>query len=86
MQKRSTNYWIYLMSSKNYPKAEKEYRAAIKINPDDGEVYGNLGLVYIQMGKKEEAKKELQKAKELFKKHGKEEDVKKAEDILKNLG
>jgi len=71
---------------KNYLEAEKEYRTAIKINPDDAEVYANLGLLYIEMGKKEEAKKELQKAKELFKKQGREEDVIKIEDILKDLG
>ncbi len=71
---------------KNYPEAEKEYRAAIKINPDYAEAYGNLGFLYIEMGKKEEAKKELQKAKELFKKQGREEDVTKTEDILKILG
>jgi hypothetical protein len=38
------------------------------------------------MGRKEEARKELQKAKELFKKQGREEHVKKIEDILKDLG
>jgi hypothetical protein len=38
------------------------------------------------MGKKEDAKKDLQKAEELFKKQGREEDVTKIEDILKDLG
>jgi len=79
------NLGILLQALKNYPEAEQEYRTAIKINPDYAEAYGNLGLLYIEMGKKEEAKKELQKAKELFKKQGKEEDVKKVEDILKGL-
>ena len=74
-----------LKDLKNYTEAEQVYQTAIKINPDYAEAYGNLGLLYIEMGKKEEAKKELQKAKELFKKQGKEEDVKEVEDILKGL-
>lgn len=74
-----------LKDLKNYQEAEKEYRTAINIKPDYAEAHGNLGLLYIDMGKKEEAKKELQKAKELFMKQGREEDVKKIENILKGL-
>jgi len=79
------NLGLLLYGLKNYPEAEKEYRIAIKINPDDANAYYNLGLLCIVMSKKQEAKKELQKAKEIFKKQGREEDVKKAEDILKDL-
>jgi len=79
------NLGVLLNALKNYPEAEQEYRTAIKNNPDLAEAYANLGLLYIKMGKNEEAKKELHKAKELFKKQAKEEDVKKAEDILKDL-
>jgi len=36
-------------------------------------------------GKKEEAKKELEIAKDLFEKEGREADVKKTEELLKSL-
>jgi tetratricopeptide (TPR) repeat protein len=79
------NLGILLDDLKNYLEAEKEYRTTIKIDPDYAVAHYNLGLLYIEMGKKEEAKKELLNAKELFKKQGKEEDVKEVEDILKGL-
>ncbi len=79
------NLGVLLDDLKNYPEAEKEYRTVIKLNPDLAEAHYNLGLLYIVMGKKEKVKKEFEKAKELFKKQGKEEYVKKAEDILKGL-
>jgi len=74
-----------LKDLKRYPEAEKEYREALRINPDDAEAYGNLGLLFIEMGRRDEAKEEMQKARDLFKKQGREEDVKKAEEILKEL-
>ena len=74
-----------LKDLKRYPEAEKEYREALRVNPDDAEAYGNLGLLFIEMGRKDEAKKEMQKARDLFKKQGREEDVKKAEEILKEF-
>ena len=79
------NLGILLDDLKNYPEAEKEYRAAIKINPAHAQAHGNLGLLYIEIGRTEEARKELLKAKELFMKQGREEDVTRIEDILKDL-
>jgi len=65
--------------------AEDEYRDAIRINPDYAEAHANLGILFSETGNKEEAKKELEGAKRLFKVQGREADVKKTEELLKSL-
>ena len=70
---------------KRFEEAEKEYKEAIRINPDFAKVHGNLGLLYSRSEKKEEAKKELKIAKRLFEAQGREEGVKKAEELLRSL-
>ncbi|MBC7128932.1 MAG: tetratricopeptide repeat protein [Thermoplasmatales archaeon] len=42
---------------RKYDEAEKEYREAIRINPNDAEAYANLGILYIEVGKKKDATK-----------------------------
>ena len=64
---------------------EVEYRDALRINPDYAEAHGNLGILYSETGKKEEAKKELEIAKRLFDEHGREGDAKNAEELLKTF-
>jgi Flp pilus assembly protein TadD len=66
-------------------EAEAEYREAIRINPDYAETHANLGILYSKTGNKEEAKKDLAIAKELFEKEGREADVKKTEEWLMSL-
>ena len=65
--------------------AETEYREAIRIKPDFAEAHANLGILFSETGKREEAKKELEIAKELFEEEGREEYVKKMEELLKSL-
>ena len=52
-------YWRYLGDS--YRKLEQ-----IAINPNDAEAYAGLGVVYLQLNNIEEARTNLEKAKELF--------------------
>ncbi len=79
------NLGILLYDLKRYEDAEKEYREAIRIKPDDAAAHGNLGILFSKTGKSEEAKKELEIAKRFFEAQGREEDMKKAEELLKSL-
>jgi len=79
------NLGILLKEMGRKEDAEAEYREALRINPDDAEAHANLGILYSETGKKEEAKNELEIAKRLFENEGKEEDVKKMEELLKSL-
>ncbi len=66
-------------------EAEAEYQDALRINSHFAEAHANLGILYSKTGNKEEAKKALEVAKDLFEKEGREADVKKAEELLKSL-
>ena len=79
------NLGILLSNLKRFEEAEEEYREAIRINPNYVETHYNFGLLYSQTGETEEAKKELEIAKRLFEAQGREEDVKKAEELLISL-
>ena len=79
------NLGILLKELKRYEEAEREYREALRINPDDAEAHGNLGILLRDLNRKDEAKKEFEIARDLFRKQGKEEDAKKAEEFLKDL-
>ncbi|ODS40701.1 hypothetical protein BEH94_08745 [Candidatus Altiarchaeales archaeon WOR_SM1_SCG] len=68
-----------------YEESEKELREAIKIHPDFALAHTNLGNLFSETGKTKEAKQELEIALKLFKEHGRKEDVKKCEELLKNL-
>lgn len=59
-------------------EAEKEFREAIRINPNDVKAHNNLGLLLMKQGKYKEARAKLEKAVELFEKQG---DAKSAKDI-----
>ena len=41
--------------SKKYDEAISDLQQAIKLNPKNGDAYGNLGLAYTEMGKNDEA-------------------------------
>ena len=42
--------------------AEREFKNAIRLNPDYQKAYGNLGLIEAEQGKLKEAKETLQRA------------------------
>ncbi|MCK4732257.1 MAG: tetratricopeptide repeat protein, partial [Methanophagales archaeon] len=79
------NFGILLANLKRFKEVEKEYREAIRINPDSAEAHGNLGILYSETKRPEEAKKELEIAKRRFEAEGRDEDVKKAEELLSSL-
>jgi len=79
------NLGILLADLKRHDEAEKEYREAIRINPNYAEAHGNLGNLLKNLKRYDEAKKEILKARELFEKQGKIEDVKICDKILKKM-
>jgi Tfp pilus assembly protein PilF len=70
---------------KRHEEAENEYKQGKKITKEYPKNNMDFGIFLSKLGRKEDAKKELSVAAELFRKQGKEEDAKKAEEILKNL-
>jgi tetratricopeptide (TPR) repeat protein len=79
------NLGVLLYDLKRYEEAEKKYKEALRINPDDAEAHGNLGILLKDLNRKEEVKKEFEIARDLFRKQGREEDAKEAEEFLKEL-
>jgi len=67
-----------------YNEAVKYYREAIRADPDHAEAYANLGILFLITKRPEEAKKEFEIAKQLFKDQGGEDDVKKMAELLTN--
>jgi len=65
-----------------YDAAEEEYRGAIRAYPDYAESHTNLGIPFLATERPEEAEKEFGIAKELFKNQGRDEYVKKMEELL----
>ncbi|OQX21204.1 MAG: hypothetical protein BWK75_03660 [Candidatus Altiarchaeales archaeon A3] len=55
-----------LQNLNRYEEAEKEYREAIRINPNLAEVHYNLRVLCTQIEKIDGARREVLKAKELF--------------------
>jgi tetratricopeptide (TPR) repeat protein len=51
--------------TKNYPKAIETYQKAMEANPTEAAYHNNLGNVYADMGKTEEAAAEFKKAAEM---------------------
>jgi len=51
-----------LADLKRYEEAEKEYRVAIRINPNDAEAHNNLGILLKNLKHYEEAEKEYREA------------------------
>jgi tetratricopeptide (TPR) repeat protein len=49
----------------NYPASLQHLNAALKLNPSMGEAYESRGVLYVQMGKKEDAEKDLATLKHL---------------------
>jgi tetratricopeptide (TPR) repeat protein len=85
LAKAHNNLGALFRHLKRFGEAEKELREAIRVNSEFAEAHGNLGILYSKLEKKEEAKKELEIAKRFFEAQGREEDVKKAEELLKSL-
>ena len=56
---------IYTLIKKDYPNAIYHYEHAIRISPNDGEIYYNCGLVLDAAGKLEDAIRAFQRALEL---------------------
>jgi tetratricopeptide (TPR) repeat protein len=53
------------LGSANYAASLQHLNAALKLNPNMGEAYESRGVLYVEMGKKEDAKKDLATLKQL---------------------
>jgi len=76
------NLGVLLEGLEQYDGAEKEWKKAIRINPEYAEAHANLGFLFLITERPEEARKEFEIAKELFKNQGRENGVKKVEELL----
>ena len=47
------------LGAANYPASLQHLNAALKLNPSMGEAYESRGVLYVKMGKKEDAEKDL---------------------------
>jgi tetratricopeptide (TPR) repeat protein len=70
---------------KEYPKAIADFNQAIYLNPEDADAYGNRGLVYSQLGDRENAIADLEKAAQLFCQQGSFNDCQQAQELLRQL-
>ncbi len=76
------NLGVLLNDLERYDEAEKECREAIRVDPSLAEAHANLGILFLATERPKEAEKEFEIAKELFKNQGRDEDVKKIEELL----
>ena len=58
-------FGIFLHKAKALQRAEEQYLAALDLAPDSAEAHYNLGLLYVDMGKYDQAARESARAKEL---------------------
>jgi tetratricopeptide (TPR) repeat protein len=79
------NWGLALGSLGRYEEATEKLERAIQINPKFAKAHRGLGATLIFLDRKEEAKKEFLTALELFRKQGRDEDVRKVEELLKEL-
>jgi tetratricopeptide (TPR) repeat protein len=79
------NLGVLLYDLKRYAEAEKEWKEVLRIDPEDAEAHHSLGELFMALNRKGEAKKEFEIARGLFRKQGREEDAKKAEEFLRKL-
>ena len=71
-----------LNDPERYDEAEQEWRGAIRADTGIAEAHANLGSLFLATERPEEVKKEFEVAKELFKSQGRNEYVKKVEEVL----
>jgi tetratricopeptide (TPR) repeat protein len=58
-------YCLRQLGGSNYPASLQHLNAALKLNPKYGEAYESRGVLYVKMGKKEDAQKDLATLKQL---------------------
>jgi tetratricopeptide (TPR) repeat protein len=58
-------YCLRQMGSEKYAASLQHLNEALKLNPKYGEAYESRGVLYVKMGKKEDAQKDLSKVQQL---------------------
>ena len=58
-------YCLRQMGQSSYAASLRHLNAALKLNPKMGEAYESRGVLYVKMGKKEDAQKDLATLKQI---------------------
>lgn len=66
-------------------KALENYTKAIELKPDFAQAYQNRGIVHYELGYSQKADEDFYNAKNLYRRHGKEENYQKLLDIIEEL-
>ncbi len=78
------NAWQH-RKNKQFAEAVEEFLKSLQYQPDKAATHFNLGLVYDELGKGEEAVQHAAKAEVLFLKDGKESNIRTATKFLNKL-
>lgn len=79
------NLGVALDQQGNLTGAIAAYKKTIRLNPTYAEAYGNLGNALVISGQKAEGLAYMHKCRDLFKRQGRRYDVRKAEELIKQL-
>ena len=84
-EKAYLNWGVTLGNLGRHDEAMEKFKQAIQIDPNYAKAHDNIGITLMILGRKEEAKGKFLRAKELFKRQGRDKDVKEVEGLLKEL-
>jgi len=73
------------MNLQKYDQALTYYQKAIELNPNDADVYANLGFIYLSLSQRQKALENFLKARELHKNAGNNQAVQQIEQILNKM-
>jgi|SRR4028118_62824 Tfp pilus assembly protein PilF len=79
------NLGVIYYSLENKEKALEDYNQAIQLKPDFAQAYQNRGIVHYELGYSQRADEDFYNAKNLYRRHGKEENYQKLLDIIEEL-
>ncbi|MEG5058649.1 tetratricopeptide repeat protein [Microcoleus sp. A2-C5] len=79
------NLGVIHYSLGNKEKALEDYNQAIQLKPDLAQAYQNRGIVHYELGYSQRADEDFFNAKNLYRRHGKEENYQKLLDIIEEL-
>lgn len=79
------NLGVIHYSLGNKEKALEDYNQAIQLKPDFAQAYQNRGIVHYELGYYQRADVDFYHAKNLYSRHGKEENYQKLLDIIEEL-
>jgi tetratricopeptide (TPR) repeat protein len=76
---------VLLRGFRRSPEGEEVLKKLVETEPSSALGHRCLGELYILMGRKEDARKELQEARDLYKTRGEDQDANEIDEVLKKL-